>query len=143
MPTDSTRSLISRLREFAAERIGWEAWELLIREKGISIDRPRGSRHPDHPDIIYPIDYGYVNETLGTDGHELDVFAGSAENGLLGAIVTRDHRKGDTEFKLIVDCTPEEIYLVNGFINFDTRLMEGILVLRRPMADLWRDVDIS
>ena len=139
MPTDSTRSLISRLREFAAERIDWNAWEGLILEQGISIDRPRGSRHPDHPSIIYPIDYGYVNETLGTDGHELDVFVGSADSGLLGAIVTRDHRKGDTEFKLIVDCTAEEIYLVNGFINFDVRLMEGVLLLRRPMAELWRD----
>ena len=143
MSSGSKTFLLPELRELATRRIHWEAWADVIDENGISIDRPRGSVHPIHPDIIYPIDYGYVNETLGTDGDALDVFVGSAETGLLGAVVTRDHRKGDTEFKLIVDCTPEEIYLVNGFINFDTRLMEGILVLRRPMADLWRDVAIS
>jgi hypothetical protein len=33
-------------------------------------------------------------------------------------------------------CTPEEIYLVNGFINFDRTLLEGTLTLRRPMHGL-------
>ncbi len=125
------------LVELALRRIHWDAWATLIDKNGISIDRPRGARHPDHPSIIYPIDYGYVHGTLGSDGHELDVFLGTASTGLVGTIITRDHRKCDTEFKLIYNCTPEEIYLVNGFINFERALMEGVLVLRWPMIDLW------
>lgn len=26
----------------------------------VTVDRPLGSRHPHHPDIVYPVNYGYV-----------------------------------------------------------------------------------
>ena len=128
------------LTELARREIDWERWEALIRKNGITIDRPHGSRHPSHPSIIYPMDYGYVNGTSATDGQDLDVFRGTVRTGLTGAIISVDHRKEDREFKLLYDCSPEEIYLANGFINFDRSLMEGVLVLRKPMADLWKDI---
>ncbi|NQV73964.1 hypothetical protein HQ496_12640 [bacterium] len=117
--------------------IDWEMWDGAIALKGMTIDRPARSAHPSYPDIIYPIDYGYVNDSISVDGEELDVFVGSASNGLVAAIFTSDIRKGDQECKLIYNCSPEEIYLVNGFINYDTSLMNGRLLLRRPMKALW------
>ncbi len=65
------------------------------------------------------------------------MFVGSAKNGLVGTLLTHDRGRGDREFKLLYHCTPEEIYLVHGFVNFDRRLMEGVLVLRYPMQQLW------
>ncbi len=129
---------LAALRDLTASRFPWERWEALLRERGVTIDRARGSEHPDHPSIIYPIDYGFIPGTCASDGHAVDVFVGSAENGLVAIIITTDYRKGDREFKLIHNCTPEEVYLVNGFINFDRRLMQGELVMRRPMHELWR-----
>ena len=41
----------------------------------ISIDRPIGSIHPKHNDIIYPINYGFIPKVLGGDGEELLVAA--------------------------------------------------------------------
>ena len=125
------------LRTLAAGQFDWEAWEALIAQNGLTIDRPYRSRHPDFSDIIYPMNYGYVNNTTSTDGHEVDVFVGSADNGLVGLLMTTDYGRGDREVKLLFDCTPEEIYLANGFINFDRTRMEGTLVLRRPMQELW------
>jgi inorganic pyrophosphatase len=122
---------------FVARHFQWPAWEALIARNGITIDRPRRSHHPDYPDIIYPIDYGFIDGTTSGDGQEVDVFVGSSETGLIGGILTTDHRKGDREMKLIYNCSPEEIYLVNGFVNFDPSLMQGVLVLRRRMAELW------
>lgn len=121
-------------------RIDWAGWESLIRANGVTVDRPRGSRHPDWPDIVYPMDYGYVNGTSSSDGHEIDIFVGSAGTGLVGAIYTTDHRKKDRECKFLLDCTPEQIYLANGFLNFDRALMEGVLVMRWPMRRLWEQV---
>lgn len=129
--------LLPELRRLVLDRLHWDRWERLIADRGITIDRPHGSHHPDHPSIIYPIDYGFVNDTLATDGHELDVFVGTVETGLVGTMITLDHRKGDIEFKLIYNCSPEEIYLVNGFINFDPSLMEGLLVMRWKMERVW------
>lgn len=138
MRSGSKTFLRPELRVLLEHRIAWTRWERVIADNGVTIDRPRGSMHPDHPSIIYPIDYGYVNGTRATDGHELDVFVGTGSNGLAGAIATIDYRKGDLELKLIYGCRPEEVYLVNGFINFDRTLMEGVLLLRRPMESMWR-----
>lgn len=120
-----------------ADRVDWPAWETLIRSNGVTIDRPRHSIHPVHDEIVYPIDYGFVNGTESSDGEEIDIFVGTADSGLVGAIWTTDHRKGDQECKFLIDCTPEEVYLVNGFLNFDRSLMEGRLVLRRRMREMW------
>jgi inorganic pyrophosphatase len=125
------------LRDLAAQHFGWEAWEEVIERNGITIERPRRSQHPQFPEIIYPIDYGYVNGTIGPDGVEVDVFVGTAANGLVGVILTDDHRRGDREVKLLYHCLPEEVYLVNGFINFNPQLMQGVLVMRRPLHLLW------
>ncbi len=77
---------------------------------------------------------------MGADGEEVDVFVGTARTGLVAVEETRDHRKGDTELKLLWNCSPVEVYLVHGFLNFDRRLMEGQLRMRRPMVDLWVEV---
>jgi len=118
-------------------RPDWEAWERIINDNGIELDRPKGSIHPKWPAIVYPIDYGFVRGTRGTDGEELDVFVGTISSGLVAAILTTDFRRGDRECKLIYNCTPEEVYLINGFINFDRSKMEGTLVMRRPMRELF------
>ena len=125
------------LADLLAGRFDWAGWEALIARNGYTLDRPYGTPHPAFPEILYPLDYGYVEGTLASDGHEVDLFVGSAETGLVGLILTTDYGRGDREAKLLYHCTPEEIYLVNGFLNFDRTKMEGTLVLRRPMHELW------
>lgn len=118
--------------------IDWDRWDEIIRLKGYSLDRPKGTTHPGFDDIVYPIDYGFVPGTVSVDGEEQDIFVGSAANGLVAAIFTEDVRKGDQECKLIFNCTPAEIYLINGFVNFDPALMSGRLLMRFPMKELWK-----
>ena len=125
------------LRDLVADHFDWAGWEALILKNGITLDRPYRSPHPQYPEIIYPINYGFVNGTMSSDGDEVDVFVGSAEHGLVGLLMTTDYGRGDREIKLLCHCTPEEIYLANGFINFDRRRMEGTLVLRQPMQTFW------
>ena len=40
----------------------------------VTIDRPIGSRHPKHKEIIYPINYGYIEGVIAPDGEEQDVY---------------------------------------------------------------------
>ena len=125
------------LHAFSIDRFNWHAWEKLIELHGVTIDRPYQSIHPDYPSIVYPINYGYINNTMGSDQEEVDIFIGTATNKLVAAIVTTDFRKGDREWKFIYNCTPEEIYLVNGFINYAPDLLTGRLLMRQPMKKLW------
>lgn len=133
----------SPYRALLAERFRWKAWDAVVRRNGMTIDRPACHPHPDHPSIIYPMDYGYVNDTRASDGEPVDVFCGTASTGLIGFIATTDHRQRDREFKLLVHCTPAEVYTAHGFINYDRTLLEGLLVLRRPMHVLWEEAERS
>ncbi|MBE9475248.1 MAG: inorganic pyrophosphatase, partial [Chloroflexi bacterium] len=54
----------------------WEHLERLIEESKIVVDRPKGTAHPQFPEMIYPLDYGYLKGTTSTDGGGLDVWVG-------------------------------------------------------------------
>jgi inorganic pyrophosphatase len=112
--------------------IDWELWETIIRMRGIVIDRPKGSAHPRYPDRIYPFDYGHLPGTVGGDGNEVDVFAGNAGTGLVGALVTHDALKGDDEIKLLWNLTDDDIAVIEHFV-FDGDLTGRLM--RRPVTD--------
>ena len=110
-----------------SEVIDWSAWERLLRERGVILDRPRGSAHPRFPEMIYPLDYGYMPGTVGGDGDEIDVFVGSGATGLTAALLTRDLGKGDRELKLLWNTTVAEIGVAYAFLQRDAMRV----VLRR------------
>ena len=71
----------------------------------ISIDRPVGSVHPKHDDIIYPINYGFIPKVLGGDGEELDVYLLGVDipvSEFNGKIIGIVHRRNDIEDKLVM-----------------------------------------
>ncbi len=39
-----------------------------------TVDRPLGSHHPKHPDIVYPVNYGFLSGILAGDGEEQDAY---------------------------------------------------------------------
>jgi inorganic pyrophosphatase len=125
------------LRSLVRDHFPWSTWERCLDDRGVTIDRPTRTAHPDYPSVIYPLDYGYIPGTTSTDGEPVDVFVGNGDVGLVSLILTTDHRQGDREVKLLVDCTPPEVYMAHGFINYDRTLLEGVLVLRTSMSSLW------
>lgn len=40
----------------------------------VIIDRPLGTYHPEHKDLLYPINYGYVAGVIAPDGEEQDAY---------------------------------------------------------------------
>ena len=107
----------------------WTRIEQLIAANRVVLDRPRGSRHPRYPDIVYPLDYGYLEGTAGGDGNEIDVWRGSMQEGrLVGIVCTIDISKRDTEVKLLIGCTPDEVETVFRFHNND--YMSAIVIQR-------------
>ena len=108
----------------------WSALEELIEAHEIVIDRPKGSVHPRYPEIVYEIDYGYLAGTSSMDGGGMDVWRGSMPEGkLVGVICTVDLLKNDSEIKLLIGCTREEMRRIDAFHN-RSRYMKGMLIER-------------
>ena len=83
------------------------------------IDRPRGSAHPRFPELIYPIDYGYLEGTTTVDGGGLDVFLGTLPGKTLDALaLTVDLEKRDAEIKLLLGCSQAEKQIVARFFEW-------------------------
>jgi inorganic pyrophosphatase len=133
---------LQSLRSVVRKQFSWTAWAKCLDTRGITIDRPARSAHPDYPSVIYPLDYGFIPGTVGSDGEPVDVFVGSKASGLVGLLLTNDHRQKDREMNLLYDCTPAEVYTAHGFVNYDRSLLEGVLVLRWPMSTLWDRQDL-
>ena len=71
----------------------------------VIVDRPLGSYHPRHPDLYYPINYGYVPGVLAPDGEEQDAYIlGIAEplEEFVGKVIAVIHRFDDVEEKWVV-----------------------------------------
>lgn len=91
----------------------WHALEILLKQHTICVDRPKGSLHPRYPDIVYPLDYGFLEGTRSGDGQGIDVWIGSLVQQTLSAvIVTTDLAKKEVEIKLLVGCTHEEMQTI-------------------------------
>lgn len=108
----------------------WKRLDELLASRMIVIERPKGTTHPRYGSLLYPLDYGYLRDTTGGDGNEIDVWRGSAAvSNLVGVVCTVDTQKSDAEVKLLVGCTAEEIEIVDRFYN-GSNSMSGIIVRR-------------
>lgn len=90
----------------------------------VTIDRPLGSKHPKHG-FTYPVNYGYVPNTISGDGEELDCYIlGIYEpiEAFKGKCIAIIHRLNDNDDKLII--VPENKSFSNNEIQVLTEFQE-------------------
>ena len=88
----------------------WRALDTLVARNGFQNERPKGSAHPRYPDMIYPLDYGFIPNTKSSDGAEIDAWRGSLGSLKVTAVVTTyDGLKSDMETKVLIGCNGEDI----------------------------------
>ncbi len=91
--------------------------DILGRTVTVTVDRPMGSRHPKHRDILYPVNYGYVAGIPAPDGEAQDAYILGVDRpvaSMTGRVIAVVHRLDDVEDKWVVapegmEFTSEEI----------------------------------
>ncbi|HJJ12864.1 MAG: inorganic diphosphatase [Clostridia bacterium] len=98
----------------------------------VEMDRPMGSRHPKHG-FIYPVNYGYVPNTVSGDGEELDCYVLGVFEPLekfKGKCIAVIHRTNDNDDKLVI--VPEEKDYsddaIEALTEFQERFFESIII---------------
>jgi inorganic pyrophosphatase len=94
----------------------WQGISQLVIGNPITIDRPKGIPHPRHPEVIYPLDYGYLENTTASDREGIDVWIGSlGTQALTGILCTFDTLKRDMEIKILLGCTSVDLQIIQQF----------------------------
>jgi len=87
------------------------------KELEVIIDRPIGSKHPEFG-LEYPVNYGYIPDTINGDGEPIDVYYLGEDKPVektKGKCIAVVHRINDDDDKLIIipdghpDLSDEEI----------------------------------
>ena len=97
----------------------------------VKIDRPLGSRHPEHG-FIYPVNYGFVPGVPGQDGEELDAYVLGVDvpvESFTGRCIAVIQRLNDADDKLVVvpdgtNCTDDQI---RDATKFQERFFESVI----------------
>lgn len=107
----------------------------------VIVDRPMGSVHPHHPDIVYPVNYGYVKGVIAADGEEQDVYLLGIDHPVesyFGKVKAVIHRFDDVEEKWVIwpdgmQFTEQEIMEQTAFVEqyFDAAVItKGSMKMR-------------
>lgn len=99
----------------------------------VIIDRPLGSKHPVH-DMIYTVNYGYVEGVFAPDGEEQDVYVLGVDIPLTefeGEIVAVVHRLNDMEDKWVA--APSEMKFseeqIRDLLHFQEQYFESEIIM--------------
>jgi hypothetical protein len=71
----------------------------------VTVDRPMGSPHPRHADLVYPVNYGFVAGTVADDGEPVYAYLLGIDapvDKATGTVVAVIERGDDVEDKLVV-----------------------------------------
>ena len=71
----------------------------------VVVDRPLGSHHPKHNDLIYSVNYGYIPGIFAPDGEEQDAYILGVDKPVAefeGKVIAIIHRLNDMEDKWVV-----------------------------------------
>lgn len=119
----------------------WQKLDTLLLSSKLVVDRPRNSSQYKYSNLVYPVDYGYLNDTMSSDQSPIDVFRGSEKSSLVQAIaVSADILKKDCEVKLLVGCSEEEIHDILEFLN-QTEFQKAVLLRRGNEVPEWAQND--
>lgn len=91
----------------------------------VTVDRPLGSYHPEHKDMYYPINYGYIEGIIAPDGEEQDAYilgVNTPVKEFTGKIIGVIHRNDDVEEKWVV--APEGIFFTKEEIFESVKFQE-------------------
>ncbi len=91
----------------------------------VRVDRPLGSYHPNHPNIYYPVNYGFIPGLFVPDGEEQDAYILGVDmplDSFTGKLIAIIHRKNDVEDKWVV--APEDMHFTEAEIRTATHFQE-------------------
>lgn len=99
----------------------------------VKIDRALGSSHPDYPETVYPVNYGYIPGTVSADGEELDCYVLGVNvpvNQYTGRCIAVIRRADDRDDKLVIVPEGTELsdFEIEATVEFQEKYFEHVII---------------
>ena len=113
------------------------SWETV----DVTVDRPLGSVHPEHPGLVYPVNYGFVAGTVAGDGEPVDAYVLGVDTPVdraTGTVVAVVERADDVEDKLVVAAPGSGVWTAEAIaeaVRFQEQWFDSHVHTSRTWAD--------
>jgi inorganic pyrophosphatase len=119
----------------------WQKIDTLFLSSKLVITRRKNDIHPKFPNLIYPTDYGYVNDTNSVSGDGVSVYAGTGNRSIITAlVVAADILAKELDVKVLAGCNERETDDVLRFLN-QTDYQKTVLIRRGSQIPAWGITD--
>lgn len=124
------------MEEYENNAYFWQKLDTFYLSSQFEVIRKKGDHHPDFPNLVYPVTYGYLNDTNGQkDG--VSVYKGSGSlYTITGLIVAVDILKKTLDVKMLIGCNQEETEEVLRFLN-QTDYQKTVLIKKGSKIPTW------
>ncbi|MCR5373489.1 MAG: Inorganic pyrophosphatase [Solobacterium sp.] len=115
----------------------WQKVDTLFLLGRVNIEKHKGDTHPIYANMIYPVDYGHLNETLSITDKGLSVYVGTRRPATVTSlIVAVDILEKSMDVKMLVGCTEEETNDILHFLN-QSEFHKTVLINRGNEIPVW------
>ena len=111
-----------------------ECNKVIGRRVTVTVDRPLGSVHPEHADLVYSVNYGYVDGIIGGDGDWQDAYilgVNEPVSTFTGVVIAVILREDDVETKWVV--APEGVSFskkqIADAVNFQEKYFRATILM--------------
>ena len=103
--------------------------KLIGQEVEVYVDRPIGSTHPNHNDIVYSLNYGYIKEIIAMDNEYQDCYVlgiNTPVDIIKGKVYAIIARENDIEDKLVIVTNNKEYSIkeIEKLVNFQEKYFQ-------------------
>lgn len=115
----------------------WQKLDTLILSLDYKLIRSQGDIHPQYPNLVYPMEYGYLTDPDKEDSIVTRAFRGSLPNKRCDAIIVGiDILQKGMDIKCLIGCSEQEQMACLEFLN-QTAFQKTVLIRRNEYVPQW------
>lgn len=115
----------------------WQKVDTLYLSSNLHIIHKKGEVHSYFKNMIYPVNYGKLEDTAETGNTGISVYLGSGSHNVVTSLmVAADILEKSLDVKILVGCTDDETEQVLRFLN-QTDYQKTVLIRRGSEIPSW------
>lgn len=128
------------MRDYENNAYFWQKIDTLLLSSNLTVIRKKGDCHPTFKNLIYPVDYGWLDGDVA-DANHISVYMGKESRHIVTAVViAADILEKTLDVKILAGCNEEETEAVLRYLN-QTNYQKTVLIRRGQEIPSWATTD--